>query len=308
VYALGAVLYHLLTGRPPFRGDSPFSTIRQIVSDDPVPPRERRPDVPPDLDAVCLKCLAKDPHDRYPSARALARDLRRALDGEPVSARPPGVGRRLAKWAGAHPGLAVSLGVAAALWAVWFLFNAVVGQDFSVAPVFALVLVGFVRPTRRTLAVCGALVLGLAALRYALVPDALAFALSLGSAVVAASWIGVAGRTVAWAMGREILPTTLGAYFGTALGSVCACCGLFPIIGLTIGQENAKAYQEIQKKAKTPDEANAKAVEWFRQLDYTEPLLVGGLWVLGATLVPTTLGALIAASTSRRAGDARRGR
>jgi hypothetical protein len=301
VYALGAVLYLLLTGRPPFQAETPLATIRQIVSDDPVPPRERQPDVPADLDAVCLKCLAKEPRDRYPSAAALAKDLRRAIAGEPVSARPPGLGRRFAKWWRGHPGTGVALAVAVVLWLPWFLFNAIF-LEFSIPLVFVTILVGFVHPTRRTLTICAGLVLALIALRYVMVPDALSLALSLVPPVAAAGLIGTVGRVVAWLMKREVLPTTLGAYFGTALGGVCACCGLIPIMGLTIGPENAKAYSEIQKTAKNQEEANVRAVEWMKQLDYTTLLVVGITWVVGATMVPATLGAVLAGVANRRAG------
>jgi predicted Ser/Thr protein kinase len=299
VYALGAVLYHLLTGRPPFGGDTPLATIRRIVSDDPVPPRERCPDVPADLDAVCLKCLAKEPEDRYPSAKALADDLRRVLDGEPVTARPPGLGRRLAKWWRTHPGTGVALIVAACLWLVWFAVYALF-LDFTVAPVFVLILIGFVRPTRRTLAVCAAAILALVGLRYALHQDALTVAVVLVPAIVPAVLIGVVGRAVAWVLSREVLPTTLGAYFGTVLGMTCACCGAFPIMGLAIGPEKLQEYKEIQTTAKTQDDQQARMMEWAKNLDYAQMAVVGLLWVVGATVIPATLGALIAASVSQR--------
>jgi serine/threonine-protein kinase len=87
VYALGAVLYECLTGRPPFRAATAYDTILQVVGEAPVPPRRVNAQVPAGLEAVCLKCLEKDPRRRYGSAGALAEDLGRYLAGEPISAR-----------------------------------------------------------------------------------------------------------------------------------------------------------------------------------------------------------------------------
>jgi WD40 repeat protein len=106
VYGLGANLYELLTGRPPFRGATDADTLRQVVADDPLPPRRERFDVPPDLEAVCLKCPEKDPTRRYASAAALADDLRRFLDGRPTAARPLRPLGRARRWAARRPDLA----------------------------------------------------------------------------------------------------------------------------------------------------------------------------------------------------------
>ena len=91
VFALGAILYELLTGQPPFTGDSLFAIMAQIVDVDPVPPRERQPLIPEDMAYICLKCLRKRPSERYATATALAADLRRFLNGEPVAPRVPPV-------------------------------------------------------------------------------------------------------------------------------------------------------------------------------------------------------------------------
>jgi serine/threonine-protein kinase len=125
IYGLGAILYQLCTGVPPFRAETSSETQRQVVSQEPVTPSRLNAKVPRDLETICLKCLAKDPARRYATALALADDLGRFQRGEPISARRPGPLERLGKWVSRRPTAATVLGasllftialIAGALW------------------------------------------------------------------------------------------------------------------------------------------------------------------------------------------------
>jgi tetratricopeptide (TPR) repeat protein len=127
VYALGAILYELLTGRPPFEGTTVEETLELVRSAEPVPPGQLRPRLPRDLQTICLKCLAKEPSKRYGSARDLADDLERFAQGRPIRARPVGPLGRLGRWCRRKPALAgllaallivglVGVGSVTALW------------------------------------------------------------------------------------------------------------------------------------------------------------------------------------------------
>ena len=126
VYSLGATLYHLLTARPPFQAANLGETIRQIIHDEPVPPRRLNPAINRDLETICLKCLQKEPARRYGSAELLAADLARYLEGRPILARPVGLYGRAWRWCRRNP-LIAALIAAATTFALVSLLAIVVG-------------------------------------------------------------------------------------------------------------------------------------------------------------------------------------
>jgi serine/threonine protein kinase/WD40 repeat protein len=118
VYALGAILYECLTGRPPFRAGRVLETLAQVVRDEPVSPSQLLPQMPRDLSTICMKCLRKEPGQRYAGARDLADDLDRFLSGRPIEARPIGTPERLWRWSRRNPAWAAALASLAALLVV----------------------------------------------------------------------------------------------------------------------------------------------------------------------------------------------
>jgi eukaryotic-like serine/threonine-protein kinase len=110
IYSLGAILYELLTGVPPFSEENPLDTLLNVLSVDPMLPRRLNPKIPRELELICLTCLQKTPGERYASAEALADDLDRFARGEPIKVRPPHLGQRFLGWTRRQPALASRLG------------------------------------------------------------------------------------------------------------------------------------------------------------------------------------------------------
>ncbi|MFT3883062.1 MAG: protein kinase [Gemmatales bacterium] len=127
VYALGAILYECLTGRPPFKASTPLDTVLQVVNAEPVSIRKYQPKTPRDLETICLKCLQKEPDKRYASAAALANDLQRFMNHEPILAHPVGRVEKMWRWCRRHPAVA---GMAAGI-VVLILIGAVVANSVA---------------------------------------------------------------------------------------------------------------------------------------------------------------------------------
>jgi serine/threonine-protein kinase len=133
VYSLGAILYELLTGRPPFDGESPLDTLVQVIEAEPEPPHRFNSKIPRPLEAICLRCLEKDPERRYPSAQALAEDLDHFLRGEPLEAKRLGTWQMLRRWARREPALVCRLGTMAICGAIIQINRYLIGELDAVA-------------------------------------------------------------------------------------------------------------------------------------------------------------------------------
>jgi predicted Ser/Thr protein kinase len=141
VHALGAILYDMLTGRPPFQAASVFEALEMVRSREPVPPSRLQPKLPRDLETICLKCLHKVPARRYTSALALAEDLRHFLNNEPIQARPVSTPERVLRWARRNPMVASLLVLLGLVFVSMVVFSVLVWQQ-STNQYYAMALQG----------------------------------------------------------------------------------------------------------------------------------------------------------------------
>lgn len=145
IYSLGAILYEMLTGRPPFRGQTQLETLEHVRDREPIPPTQLQPSVPSDIESICLTCLQKNPTERYQTAEALADDVRAFLTGRPFHARPFSRWRSVTKWAGRHRSI-LSLVSIAAMCIVGLVIGGFGWSPMAIASaivVFALAAVGW---------------------------------------------------------------------------------------------------------------------------------------------------------------------
>jgi hypothetical protein len=269
VYALGAILYERLTGRPPFRAATPLDTLMQVVSDDPVPPSQLNARVPRDLETICLKCLAKEQIQRYASAKALAQDLHRFFEGDPVTARPSGEWGLAVRWAKKHPITAILTGLAVTGMLFLIALSAMLypfllhstrealeycGQATGMAG-FLATMAFLVRP-RCWVASAGVLILLLVigiswGIRVSLgdrtdidrgseqteqsIPSVLVVPIALTAGIMTAGLFGGISRRLAGRHQSDLLTVFFGGAFGAfALTFLCACGVMIPfMIALT---------------------------------------------------------------------------
>ena len=219
IYALGAILYELLTGQPPFRAETPLDTLLLLVTEEVAPPRELQPGVPRALEAICLKCLRKEPDQRYAAAGDLAADLRRYLDGEPVKARRMTSGERAARWLTQHPGTFLLLALTGIL--IWVSLALLGGADdpiwgAAILGPCAIVLMHLLPGIRGAIMAFFFSILLCCVILAALLPlpDKL---IPLLSVCVGAAIGGAAGRGLAWLFAGDRIVTVLAGFWSAIL-------------------------------------------------------------------------------------------
>jgi tRNA A-37 threonylcarbamoyl transferase component Bud32 len=252
VYALGAILYELLTARPPFQADTPLDILQQVVSEEPVPPGQLHPGLSGDLEAVSLKCLRKKPAERYASAEELAEDLRQFLNGEPVKARRLSGREFVGRWLRQRLATKLLVGVACLYLLIVAVTDARINASFTAIPLMAAVLVPFLWPRKVIFGASLIAILTLLCLNqlenyYLLTPGPSRWTkithtrrrtdFVLESAVVHTGLnmgrgllLGIVGLAFSLLMNRRLIVTTLGALFGFAVGYRSLATGLLGLL------------------------------------------------------------------------------
>jgi serine/threonine protein kinase len=267
IYALGAMLYELLTGRPPFVAGTPLDVYLQVLSQEPVPPRYFLHSLPRDLEIICLKCLRKEPEKRYRRAADLANDLRLFLRGRPIRARAPYLVEEFVLLMKRDWVLFTSNALAANVLMLVPMIFAAGNKDYPVLPgvvAFGITLLALVQPRLWKLALAGAVAVtgGCAALAAHDRDRGLMLSLAIGTG--SAAYVGALSRLIAWRWGRRMFETLPGAIVGGPLAWVgapcCFSCAVVPVTRLTTGKDLSSGSGE-------PDNA------WL-----------AGLWLAGSVL------------------------
>jgi serine/threonine protein kinase len=314
VYGLGAILYELLTGRPPFQAATPLDTLLQVMEQEPEPPRKLNPRTDRDLETVCLKCLDKGPNRRYASALALAEDLERYLKDDPVSARPLGEWESARRWAKKHPITAILTGLTVGGMLLWM---ALVATVFALAAKstqdvlsisgyvagfasFLATMAVLVRPRRRV-AVGGVLLLLLATVwpwmvrvclgwavppgdfqgPRAAIPKVPDIPLGLAVGITLAGLFGGMSRRIARRHQSDMLTVFFGGGFGAfVMTFLCACGVMIPLMLFAMVAEGGGSHANAAA-------GNLRGFEEIFKVAYFAALSTGsliGFWS-GSTLV-----------------------
>jgi hypothetical protein len=240
IYALGAILYEMLTGRPPFVAATQLDTLLLLVSDEVIPPRERNPKLPRALDAICLKCLQKSPERRYATADALAADLRRFLAGEPVRARPMVSGERAGRWLAGHPVTFVlmTLTVLLVLGSAPLIFLSPNPAPGMILLMPGLVALSYLLPGRRGVLVATCFSLAACGIMWAEWRSILGNTLIVSGCACGATILGSASaRGIAWWCRGSPTTTVLACFWSGVVGFV----GSLTVLSWSIGTQGRAA-------------------------------------------------------------------
>jgi tRNA A-37 threonylcarbamoyl transferase component Bud32 len=298
VYALGALLYRLLAGRPPFQADTPLHTLVMVLEQEPAPLRTLNKSVPRELETIALKCLAKEPQKRYASAVELADDLRRFLDGEPIKARRLSARRRLVRWCRQRPGAAAARGtvglIIIILVSLLFLINNLLLLAAGLAWVFSSLLSFWavsrtkLRPFLIALSVSLLLTIPVwSLLRTCLVPLLLLPALAWANVAlfllvaIAPVYYGIVCRIVRWYCDGDLIDTVVGSVLGTVVGGSLASIWAYLVEFLYAGR-------------------GPRGIWWIMDISWISLVVICVLGLGAGPIIGAYIGAMSGRKASRR--------